>query len=68
MWNDGIKVVIPFWRNDVYGSELMQAVKENFQEMGGQLVVDNDTRYEPRTGQLAASLYRINFALWDKEL
>jgi len=68
MWNDGIKVVIPFWRNDVYGSELMQAVKENFQEMGGQLVVDNETRYEPRTGQLAASLYRINFALWDKEL
>jgi len=68
MWSDGIRVVIPFWRNDVYGSELIQAVRENFQKLGGQLIMDNQTRYEPRTGQLAASLYRINFALWDKDL
>jgi branched-chain amino acid transport system substrate-binding protein len=68
MWDDGIRIVIPFWRNDVYGSELLQAVKENFQDMGGQLDMSNETRYAPRTGQLAASLYRINFALWDKDL
>jgi branched-chain amino acid transport system substrate-binding protein len=68
MWDDGIRIVIPFWRNDVYGSELLQAVKKNFENMGGQLDINNETRYAPRTGQLAASLYRINFALWDKDL
>ena len=68
MWNDGIRYVIPFWRNDVYGSELLNAVKTNFQSMGGEIDLGNETRYAPRTGQLAASLYRINFALWDKDL
>ena len=68
MWDDGIRLVIPFWRNDVYGSELLHAVKENFDKMGGQFEMSNETRYAPRTGQLAASLYRINFALWDKDL
>jgi branched-chain amino acid transport system substrate-binding protein len=68
MWHDGVRVVVPFWRNDIYGSELMRAVQENFQEMGGQLDMDKETRYEPRNGQLAASLYRINFALWDKDM
>lgn len=68
MWDDGIRLVIPFWRNDVYGSELLHAVKENFDKMGGQFEMSNETRYAPRTGQLGASLYRINFALWDKDL
>ena len=36
MWDQGIRLVIPFWRNDVYGSELMQAVHTNFQAMGGE--------------------------------
>lgn len=68
MWDDGVRYVIPFWRNDLYGSELLNEVKTNFHSIGGEIDLGNETRYAPRTGQLAASLYRINFALWDKDL
>jgi ABC-type branched-subunit amino acid transport system substrate-binding protein len=68
LWGDGIRIVIPFWRDDVYGNELMNAVRESFQKLGGKFDIGNGTRYEPRIGQLAASLHRINFVLWDKDL
>ncbi len=69
MWDQGIRVVVPFWRNDVYGSELMRAVRANFQAMGG--VFDKDAEklgYAPRTGILVASLHRINFIMWENAL
>ncbi len=69
MWEDGVRVVIPFWRNDVYGSELVHVVQEKFQKMGGEFDMNNETLgYAPRTGQLPASLHRINFIMWDKDL
>ena len=69
MWDQGIRVVIPFWRNDAYGSELMRAVRTNFQAMGGEFDKDADKLgYIPRTGQLAASLHRINFIMWENAL
>ncbi|MFL6393312.1 MAG: ABC transporter substrate-binding protein [Nitrososphaeraceae archaeon] len=69
MWDQGIRVVIPFWRNDVYGSELMRAVRANFQAMGGEFDKDSEKLgYAPRTGHLAASLNRINFIMWDNAL
>jgi ABC-type branched-subunit amino acid transport system substrate-binding protein len=69
MWDQGIRVVIPFWRNDVYGSELMRAVRANFQAMGGEFDKDAEKLgYAPRTGHLAASLHRINFIMWDNAL
>ena len=69
MWDQGIRVVVPFWRNDVYGSELIRAVHANFQAMGG--VFDKDAEklgYAPRTGILASSLHRINFIMWENAL
>ncbi|MFL6471228.1 MAG: ABC transporter substrate-binding protein [Nitrososphaeraceae archaeon] len=69
MWDQGIRVVIPFWRKDVYGSELMRAVRANFQAMGGEFDKDSEKLgYAPRTGHLAASLNRINFIMWDNAL
>ena len=69
MWNQGIRIVIPFWRDDIYGHELMQAVRANFQKLGGEFDKYSDkTGYAPRTGQLAASLHRINFVMWDNAL
>ena len=69
MWEQGIRVIIPFWRNDVYGSELMRAVRANFQAMGGEFDKDAEkVGYAPRTGHLAASLHRINFIMWDNAL
>jgi ABC-type branched-subunit amino acid transport system substrate-binding protein len=54
MWDDGIRVVIPFWRTDVYGNDLVKAMKHSLQELGGR--VDNGVGYIPTTGDFAASL------------
>jgi ABC-type branched-subunit amino acid transport system substrate-binding protein len=66
MWDDGIRVVIPFWRTDVYGNDLVKAMKHSLQELGGR--VDNGVGYIPTTGDFAASLNRINFIIWDQNL
>lgn len=69
MWDQGIRLVIPFRRNDVYGSELMQAVHANFQAMGEEFdKYAEKLGYAPRTGHLAASLHRTNFIMWDSAL
>ena len=69
MWSQGIRMVIPFWRDDIYGHELMQAVRANLHKLGGEFDKYSDkTGYAPRTGQLAASLHRINFVMWDNAL
>lgn len=69
MWDQGIRMVIPFWRDDIFGYELIQAVRANFQKMGGEFDKDFEKiGYAPRTGQLAASLHRINFIMWDNAL
>ena len=69
MWDQGIRMVIPFWRDDIFGHELMQAVRANFEKMGGEFDKDSEKiGYAPRTGQLAASLHRINFIMWDNAL
>jgi branched-chain amino acid transport system substrate-binding protein len=26
MWNDGIPIVVPMWRNDIYGNELYKSM------------------------------------------
>jgi branched-chain amino acid transport system substrate-binding protein len=66
MWNDGIRVVIPFWRTDVYGNDLVNAVKQNFQQLGGRVL--QGVGYTPNTGDFFASLNRINFIVWDQDL
>jgi ABC-type branched-subunit amino acid transport system substrate-binding protein len=49
-----IRVVIPFWRTDIYGNDLVKAMKHSLQELGGR--VDNGVGYIPTTGDFAASL------------
>ncbi|MBV9178694.1 MAG: penicillin-binding protein activator [Nitrososphaeraceae archaeon] len=66
MWNDGIRIVIPFWRTDVYGNDLVKIVKQNFQQIGGR--VEDGIGYTPNTGDFFASLNRINFIVWDQDL
>jgi ABC-type branched-subunit amino acid transport system substrate-binding protein len=66
MWNDGIRVVVPFWRTDVYGNDLVKATKHSFQEIGGR--VADGVGYIPNTGDFSASLNRINFIVWDQDL
>jgi branched-chain amino acid transport system substrate-binding protein len=66
MWDDGIRVVIPFWRTDVYGNDLVTATKKSIQELGGRIA--DGVGYIPNTGDFAASLNRINFIVWDQDL
>lgn len=66
MWNDGIRVIIPFWRTDVYGNALVNATIKNFQQLGDKVI--DGVGYVPHTGDFSASLNRINFIIWDQEL
>lgn len=66
MWNDGIRVVVPFWRSDLWGNDLHSSMKQNFEMLGGTVV--DGISYVPHTGELSASLNRINFIVWDQEL
>jgi ABC-type branched-subunit amino acid transport system substrate-binding protein len=66
MWQDGVRVVVPMWRTDIYGNELVSAVKEDFGKLGG--IVLDGIGYVPRTGDFSASLNRINFIIWSQDL
>lgn len=66
MIEDGIKVIIPFWRGDIYGNELENATKYYFEKLGG--TVMEGINYSPHTGKFATSLHRINFIMWNQEL
>ena len=66
IWTDGIRVIVPIWRTDIYGNDLVAGVKNSFEKMGGMFV--DGVGYTPHTGDLSASLNRINFIIWDQEL
>ena len=66
MIQDGIKVIVPFWRGDIYGNGLYKATKSDFEKLGGK--VEEGVNYKPHTGNFATSLHRINFLMWNQEL
>ncbi|MCJ7637013.1 MAG: penicillin-binding protein activator [Nitrososphaeraceae archaeon] len=66
MWDSGIKIVVPMWRDDIYGNELYNSMKENFEKLGG--IVTEGVKYKPHIGNFAASLHRINFIMWNQDL
>ena len=66
MINDGIKVIVPIWRGDLYGNELYKSTKSNFEKLGGE--VEEGINYKPHTGKFATSLHRINFLMWNQPL
>ena len=66
MIDDGIKVIVPFWRSDIYGNELANVTKYYFEKLGGK--VEEGVNYKPHTGKFATSLHRINFIMWNQEL
>jgi ABC-type branched-subunit amino acid transport system substrate-binding protein len=66
MIDDGIKVVVPMWRGDIYGNELYKSTKYQFEKLGGKM--EEGINYKPHTGKFATSLHRINFIMWNKDL
>jgi branched-chain amino acid transport system substrate-binding protein len=66
MINDGIRIIVPLWRGDIYGNELYKSTKLNFEKLGGK--VEEGINYQPFTGKFATSLHRINFLMWNQDL
>ena len=66
MVDDGIKVVVPMWRGDIYGNELYKSTKYHYEKLGGKM--EEGINYKPHTGKFATSLHRINFIMWDEDL
>lgn len=66
MNDDGIKVVVPMWRGDIYGNELYKSTKYHFEKLGGKM--EEGINYKPHTGKFATSLHRINFIMWNEDL
>lgn len=66
MWDDGVRLVVPLWRTDVFGNGLVDATIKNFQRLGGKVI--DGVGYIPHTGDFSASLNRINFIIWDQDL
>ena len=66
MIDDGIKVIVPIWRGDIYGNELYKATAYHFAKLGGK--VEEGIKYKPHTGKFATSLHRINFIMWNQDL
>lgn len=66
MVDDGIKVIVPMWRGDIYGNELYKSTKYQFEKLGGK--IEEGINYKPHTGKFATSLHRINFIMWNEDL
>ncbi len=66
IFDEGIRLVIPLWRDDQYGNELYNVTKTSFEELGG--IFDSGITYDPHLGKFAGSLNRINFITWDQKL
>ena len=66
MWHDGVRVVIPMWRGDIFGNGLVNAMKANFEKLGGKVL--EGIEYPPHVGEFSSSLHRINFIMWNQYL
>lgn len=66
MWQDGIRVVVPIWRTDIFGEGLHSMLNEKFESLGGKVIEGRS--YKPPTGDFAASLHRINFIFWEQDV
>jgi branched-chain amino acid transport system substrate-binding protein len=53
MWHDGIRTIVPLWRNDAGNNGLHDSVQAAFQSLGG--TVTAGYRYEPATTDFSAA-------------
>jgi branched-chain amino acid transport system substrate-binding protein len=53
MWNDGIRAIVPLWRNDTGNNGLHDSVQAAFQLQGG--IVEAGYRYEPTTSDFSVA-------------
>jgi len=58
LFEDGIRVIVPVIRNDVWGNDLLSATSAAFRGKGG--VVDDVTRYDPTATDFATMLAQVD--------
>lgn len=54
MWHDGVRTIVPLWRNDEGNNGLHRSVEQTFLALGGQ--VTPGFRYEPTTTDFTAAV------------
>jgi branched-chain amino acid transport system substrate-binding protein len=68
MWQDGIRVIVPMWRNDTFGNELSKYVISDFEKLGG--TVSAAIKYDPTatfpvpSNDNITSKYTNNNSIW----
>ncbi len=53
MWHDGIRTIVPLWRNDAGNNGLHDSVKADFEKLGG--TVTTGYQYQPTTTDFSAA-------------
>src|SRR5881227_3298054 len=53
MWHDGIRTIVPLWRNDAGNNGLHDSVKADFEKLGG--TVTTGYQYQPITTEFSAA-------------
>ncbi len=61
MWEDGVRVVVPIRRGDVWGDDLFQLTKNEFEVLGGKVVYG--VRYNPTTRDFSTELQSLNLKI-----
>lgn len=57
MWHDGIRMIVPLWRDDAGNNGLHDSVKADFEKVGG--TVANGYQYQPDTTDFSAATTSI---------
>ena len=58
MEKDEIRFIIPFWRDDLWGNNLVSATKSQFTAIGGK--VGKDVKYDVKTTDFSSKLKELN--------
>ena len=58
MWDEGVRVLVPMWRGDVWGDDLTNATNESFMALGGTVV--DGVRYNVSTVNFSTVIDSLN--------
>lgn len=58
MWDEGVRVIVPLWRGDVWGDDLKNATNESFHALGGTVV--DGVRYNVSAINFSTTIDSLN--------
>ena len=63
MWHDGIRTIVPLWRDDAGNNGLHDSVKADFEKLGG--TVTTGYQYQPATTDFSAATTSVTSQITD---